>query len=234
MSPASGGPPLVKICGVTRPADAVRAVELGAAVVGLNFYPPSPRFLTVRRAAEIAEAVAGRALVAGVFVDPDPDRADDVARRAGLDLVQLHGDENPRTVARFGGRALRALRLDAAAGDGGPDPDLGPGPGILAPYPAAWGFLFDVRHPAYGGTGQSWSWPALAALTARAAAAGDRRPLLVAGGIRPENAPRALAESGAGGIDVCSGVESAPGVKDPVLLARLFDEVHHGKSPEDP
>lgn len=224
MTPVGGGPPLVKICGVTRAADAVRAVELGAAIVGLNFYPPSPRFLTVRRAAEIAAAVAGRALVAGVFVDPDPDRAADLAHRAGLDLVQLHGDEDAATVARFGGRALRALRLDSigaeAAGDGGLDP------GMLAPYPAAWGFLFDVRHPAYGGTGRSWSWPALAPVTARAAAAGDRRPLLVAGGIRPENARRALAESGAGGIDVCSGVESAPGIKDPVLLARLFDEVH--------
>jgi phosphoribosylanthranilate isomerase len=106
----------------------------------------------------------------------------------------------------------------------------------LADYPHAWGFLFDVRHPTlYGGSGVAWSYRALAALADAPGArdaAGERRPLLVAGGIDPANAARAARESGAWGLDVCSGVESAPGVKGTHLLDRLFQEVrHHGAIP---
>jgi phosphoribosylanthranilate isomerase len=216
--------PLVKICGVTRPEDAERAVALGAALIGVNFHPPSPRCVTVERAAEIVAAVAGRALVAGVFVDLPPARVAEIAEGAGLDLLQFHGDEPRAEVAAWGERAIRVHRLSAegeAAGGGTP------GPALLALYPRAWGFLFDLRHPELaGGSGASWAWSALHAL----ATSVPGRRVLVAGGVHPGNAARALAASGASGVDVCSGVESAPGIKDPVLLARLFAEVFDGES----
>lgn len=224
MSPPPGTRPLVKICGVTNPADAVAAVELGADLVGLNFHPPSPRFVATERAAEIATALRRAARerpearpvrLVGVFVDLPRREVLAIDAAVGLDLVQLHGDETAEEVAAFGARALQVFRLPPALlTAAAPTPaDLD---ALLAAHPAAWGFLFDVRHESlYGGTGQSWRWSAVAGL-------GDPRPRLVAGGIGPQNARRALAESGAAGVDVCSGVESAPGVKDRGRMARLF------------
>jgi phosphoribosylanthranilate isomerase len=207
--------PLVKICGVARPGDADLAADLGADLIGLNFYPPSPRCLTVEAAREIADAVAGRAPLVGVFVDRPRAEIEEIAGRVGLDLVQLHGDESPEAAAAFGARALKAFRVAPAEGER-------LDPALLDPYPEAWGFLFDVRHERlHGGTGRAWRHESLAGL---AAAAGGR-PLLVAGGVGPGNARAALEASGASGIDVCSGVESSPGVKDPLLLLRLIEEV---------
>lgn len=217
--------PLVKICGVTRVADALAAVELGADLVGLNFHPASPRFLASGPAAEIAAAVrergGGRARVVGVFVDRPRREIEAIDAAVGLDLVQLHGDEPAEEVLAFGGRAIRVLRLPPAAA-----PPASALAAALAAHPAAWGFLFDVRHESlYGGTGESWRWSAVAGLA-------DPRPRLVAGGIRPGNALRALAESGATGVDVCSGVESAPGIKDRQRMARLFAELGAACRPE--
>lgn len=220
--------PLVKVCGVTRPEDADLAVALGADLLGLNFYPPSPRCLTVEAARAVAAAVAGRALLAGVFVDRPRAEVEEIAARVGLDLIQLHGDEGPEEAAAYGGRALKAFRVAPEPGR----PEVGAAgssdrldPAWLDPYPEAWGFLFDVRHERlYGGTGRGWRYAALAGVAA--AARGTKiRPVLVAGGVGPDNVRAALAASGAAGVDVCSGVESAPGVKDPLLLERLMAEV---------
>lgn len=215
--------PLVKVCGVTSPGDAVAAVELGADLVGLNFHPPSPRFVATERAVEIAAAVrraaskrpAARPVrLTGVFVDLPRREVLAIDAAVGFDLVQLHGDQTPDEVAAFGARALPVLRLPPAAAPPAAELDA-----RLAAHPAAWGFLFDVRHESlYGGTGESWRWSAVAGLR-------DPRPRLVAGGIRPENVRRALAESGAAGVDVCSGIEAAPGVKDRPLMERLFAEL---------
>jgi phosphoribosylanthranilate isomerase len=203
----------VKICGLTREEDARLAVELGARFIGLNFYPPSPRCLGVEEARKLAAAVAGRAQVVGVFVDRPAAEVAEIARRVGLDLLQFHGDEGPEALAPFGGRAIKVFR--SAGGDLAALP--------LAAYPEAWGFLFDIRHPSlYGGTGIAWPYRSAARLTAE-------RRVLLAGGIGPGNARQALTESGAFGIDVCSGVERAPGIKDPQLLERLFDEVNDGR-----
>ena len=216
-------PPLVKVCGVTRVDDALAAVELGAALIGLNFHPASPRYVQVEAAAEIAAAVRGRARVVGVFVNRPSAEIEAVDAAVGLDLVQLHGDEGPDEAAAFGGRAIQVVRVPPQ------DPPTAAALSRdLARYPAAWGFLFDVRHPAlYGGSGETFGWRLLAGLD-RAVLAG--RPLLVAGGIVADNAARALAESGADGVDVASGVESAPGIKDRGKMERLFQEVHphHG------
>lgn len=203
----------VKICGVTREEDARLAVELGARFIGLNFHPPSPRCLRVGVARRLAAAVRGRAQVVGVFVDRPPAEVAEIAREVGLDLLQFHGDEEPAALAPFGDRAIKVFR-----GAGG---DLGDPP--LDAYPGCWGFLFDIRHPSlYGGTGIAWPYRSAGRLTAG-------RRVLIAGGIGPGNARQALADSGAFGIDVCSGVERAPGIKDSQLLTRLFDEVDDGR-----
>lgn len=228
----------VKVCGVTRPEDAARAAELGADLLGLNFHPPSPRALDPRGDAalldEIADA-AGSVPLVGVFVHRPAAEIEEIAGAARLDLVQLHGGEDPELAGRFGPRALQVFRRAAP-----------PAPEELARYPEAWGFLFD-RPPGpasggssaapdlYGGTGESWDHGALRELLSPDGSGGARaplgdRPVLVAGGVRPDNARAVLAASGARGIDVCTGVESAPGVKDPDLMRRLFQEVRHGDS----
>ncbi len=198
----------MKICGLTRAEDARRAVELGADMIGINLWPGSPRYVEDTAAREVARAVAGRALLVGVFVAAGAEAIHRAESSLGLDLVQFHGDEPPEVLAPWADRALKAFRVrrPPAAAD-------------LAAYPGAWGFLFDAHVADLpGGTGRTWDWRCLRGLA-------DPRPRLVAGGIRPGNAARALAESGAAGIDVCSGVESSPGVKDARKLERLFEEV---------
>lgn len=204
--------PIIKICGVTRPEDAVAAVELGADLLGLNFYGGSSRCVELARAREIAAAVGRRRPLVGVFVDAPLGVIEESVEAVGLDLVQLHGDEAPELAAALGPQAIRAFRvgegLDAAA---------------LDAYPGVWGFLFDGGGTGlYGGSGREWGWGRLAGLR-------TAKPWLVAGGIRPGNARRALTASGAHGVDVCTGVESAPGRKDRSRMERLFEEVHHGQ-----
>lgn len=199
----------VKICGVTRVRDALRAVELGADFLGLNFYPPSPRHLEVEAARRIADAVRGRTRLVGVVVNPEAGRVEELFDRVGLDLIQFHGDESPQRVAPWAERAIRAFRW--RDGDDAPDP---------SPWNDVWGWLFDYHEVGrYGGTGRTWSYERISGL-------GDGRPVFVAGGVGPGNARQAATASGAWGIDVCSGVESSPGIKDSELLERLFDEVH--------
>lgn len=203
--------PLVKICGLTRPQDAALAVELGADLVGMVFYAASPRAVDRGAAREVAAAVAGRVPLVGVFVNAAADEIEETAAAIGLDLVQLHGDEPDRQTQALAGRALRAFR-------GGAHEAAARMPNL----PEAWGFLVDSDDRLrYGGTGRTWAWRPLPRPRA-----GQR--LLVAGGIGADNARAALAQTGADGIDVSSRVESSPGVKEPELLRRLFEEIGHG------
>ena len=205
--------PLIKICGLTRPEDAALAADLGADLLGLNFYSGSPRCLRVEQARSVADAVRGRCRLVGVFVNRPPTEVAEIYDNLGLDLVQLHGDEPDDEVRAWGNKAVKVFPVDGV-------PDLN-GP---SRFPEAWGFLFDVQHSAYGGTGKTWNYGALAGLQTSGSTLG---PVLVAGGIRPQTARAALAASGAAGLDVCSGVESAPGVKDRTLMEQLFAEVRH-------
>jgi len=200
----------VKICGVTRVEDAVLAVELGAQYVGLNFWPRSPRYLTLAKARPLVEAVAGKALLVGVWVDPSRDQVRAIASELDLDLYQFHGDKEPESVDWFPGRVIKALQVG---------PDLAEID--LDDYPGAWGYLFDCA-PAgvFGGTGKAWSYERIADLD-------SAKPVLLAGGLSPENVAAAILESRANIVDVCSGVEAESGIKDPDLLARFFSEVRN-------
>jgi phosphoribosylanthranilate isomerase len=203
----------VKICGVTDPANAAAAVEMGADYLGLNFYKESPRFVTPERAREIAGAVGGRVPLVGVFVNAPAAEIAETVERAGLGLVQLSGDEGPEAAAPFPGRVLKAFRTGGL-----------PGLEELAAWSAVWGVLIDAPHRSlYGGTGEEWDYSGTAALSGRR--------LFLAGGIGPDNARRAVAAARPYAIDVCSRVESAPGIKDLELLRRLFQEVRHGETP---
>jgi phosphoribosylanthranilate isomerase len=200
----------VKICGVTRAADAELAARLGADFIGLNFWPGSPRALSVAAAREVAAAVRGRVALVGVFVNPSPD---DVARceaEVGLDYVQFSGDESAAQVALYRGRAIKAFRAGAGAAE------------LVAPFSEAWAWLFDATHPTlYGGTGATWDVSPLP--IAGWQAVGHR--VFLAGGLGPGTVGAVLARFHPDGLDVCSRVESSPGIKDGALLRQLFEEI---------
>jgi phosphoribosylanthranilate isomerase len=204
---------LVKICGVVDPANARTAVEMGADFLGLNFYPRSPRYVEVERAREIASAVRGSGVrLVGVFVNRPAREVEEIESEVGLDLLQLSGDETPEEAAPFAGRAIKAFR--------GTDGTQG--------WADAWAWLFDAPHGSlYGGTGMAWNFQAVAGI------AGERR-VFVAGGLGPGNVRQAIEASRPYAVDVCSRVESAPGIKDPELLLRLFQEVRNAQSQTPP
>ncbi|MFP4044397.1 MAG: phosphoribosylanthranilate isomerase [Rhodosalinus sp.] len=196
----------VKICGLTRPADVAAAVEAGAAYIGFVFFPPSPRSLSPEHARALAlEVPAGVAKVA-LTVDADDAALGALLDRVPVDLLQLHGRESPERVsdvrARFGLPVMKAVGLREAA-------DL---ESIDAYAVVADQVLVDAKPPAGaalpGGNGLAFDWRLLA----------GRRwtgPWMLAGGLTPENAAEASRLTGARQLDVSSGVESAPGRKDP-------------------
>jgi phosphoribosylanthranilate isomerase len=208
----------VKICGVTDAAAAVLSAELGAAWLGLNFWPGSPRCLDLEQARAIAAAVraaAPRVALVGVFVNPTAGAVAETAAAVGLDLLQFSGDEPPAAVRAFAPRAIKALRShDETA---------------AAAYAGCWALLLDAPTPAWGGTGREWDYAAAAEFLAAGDGRSAGRRVFLAGGIRPANVRRLVATLRPFAVDVCSGVESAPGKKDPELLRQLFQEVRDGQ-----
>jgi len=196
--------PRVKICGVTRLEDAELAVELGADFLGLNFYPASPRCLDIDAARRIADAVAGRARLVGVTVNAGAQRIEEILPL--VELIQFHGEEGPEEIQPWAERAIKVLRPEARE------------PEEEALYPGVWGFLLEPHRPGYGGSGQPWDYGS-------ATLPVTDRPVFVAGGIDPGNVR--MAAAGAWGVDVCSGVESKPGIKDAGLMKRLFSELRN-------
>jgi phosphoribosylanthranilate isomerase len=210
----------VKVCGVIDPENAEAVVDLGADFLGLNFCAKSPRYVSPARACVIADAVRGRVPLVGVFVNASRDEIDAIAERVGLDLLQFSGDEGPAEVAPFAARAIKVFR---SGGD--------PGPEALSPYGDSWGVLFDAPHGTlYGGTGTAWSYETVA----RTVEGLPGRRVFIAGGLGPDNVRRAVEVCRPFAVDVCSRVESAPGIKDPELLRRLFQEVQHAQAPSAP
>jgi phosphoribosylanthranilate isomerase len=186
----------IKVCGITRCEDAELAVSLGAEFIGLNFYPPSPRYLAIEPAAAIARAVKGRALLVGVFVNAARTYIKERLESLELDLLQFHGDEDDDALRGWPAPVIRALRLRSDAVLGAIDIDR-----IKADF-----ILIDTFHPQlFGGTGRARRLDALSAL--------DLNRVFVSGGLGPDNVAEAAALNPYA-IDVASGVEAAPGIKD--------------------
>lgn len=204
----------VKICGNTRLADARQAVDAGADFLGFIFYPKSPRRISIGDARAISRALRGRAVLVGVFVNEPVDVVEAALAEAELDLAQLHGEETVEMVAAFAGRAFKAMKRAEVAGSGA---DAFAACGPVAPHLPQ--LLLDADHATlYGGTGQR----ADASLAARLS---RHSRLLLAGGLNPQNVAEAITTVRPWGVDVASGVEAEPGIKDPVLVRRFIEEV---------
>jgi len=194
----------VKICGITNLADAQVAVEAGADALGFIFYDQSPRFIPTKTAAEISRALPPFTLRVGVFVNP----AEELVRRAigecGLSLLQFHGDEPPEFCTQFGLMSMKAFRMRDA--------------GSLKELPRyqtdAW-LLDAYSSDTLGGTGEQFNWDV--AIEAQRFG----KPVFLAGGLTPENVAQAIQQVKPFGVDVSSGVESAPGKKDHARV-RMF------------
>ncbi len=199
----------VKVCGLTDPQSVTDAARLGARYVGFNFFPPSPRFLTHALARDLALLVPEGVAKVGLVVDASDDALDALISAVPLDMVQLHGSENPARVAEV--KARYGLPVIKAVGVADAD-DLA----VLDTYlTVADQILVDAKPPKGavlpGGNGLAFDWRLIA----------GRRwadPWLLAGGLTPENVAEAVRLTGAQQVDVASGVESAPGVKDPARM----------------
>jgi phosphoribosylanthranilate isomerase len=196
---------LVKICGITRLEDAEAAVDAGAGAIGFIFWPRSPRFIDPFRAKQIAARLPAFVTPVGVFVNQPAEYVNSVARLARLGAVQLHGDETIQYASAIGAPIIKALKVGDTRVDFWPGHDT---------------VLLDADDPIRrGGTGQTVDWVAAASIAAR-------RKVLLAGGLTPENVADAIARVRPFGIDVSSGVERAPGIKDHQRLRALFEAVY--------
>jgi phosphoribosylanthranilate isomerase len=207
----------VKICGITNHEDAEEAVRLGAWAISLNHHPASPRYCDPAVAAAIGAAMKRRCEVAGVFVNSTLDEVAQAAEQEQLTMLQLHGDEGPAFCAeaarRTGCKVIKALRVRSAA-------DVR----AAEAYRTDFHLLDAYRPDSPGGTGQSFDWELAA----------DRRsaiPLILAGGLTPENVGEAIAIVRPYAVDVASGVEASPGRKDPGLLAAFFESARVAARP---
>ena len=200
----------IKICGITRVEDARAAVELGADAIGLVFYAPSPRNVGPQQARAIVAAIPPFVTVVGLFVDPTRDQVESVLRGCGLNLLQFHGDEAPDFCGAFGLPYIKAARVRA-------DADLVQ---YLSPYHAAQAWLLDAYHERlYGGSGEAFDWKLIPHDLAR--------PVILSGGLTPDNVGAAVRQVRPWAVDVSSGVEAAKGVKDAAKIAAFIAGVNN-------
>lgn len=199
----------VKICGITRAEDAIAAARAGADAIGLVFYPPSPRYISVERAREIRDVLPPFVQTVALFVNADAAQVAQVIGRVHPAMLQFHGDETPELCGQFGLPFVKACRLK---------------PGVdaleyLRPFSGAAAWLFDSYVPEYGGVGESFDWSLLPAA--------HERPFILSGGLARENIAEAIRRVRPWGVDVSSGVESAKGIKDAAKIAAFIAEVRN-------
>jgi phosphoribosylanthranilate isomerase len=195
--------PFLKVCGMTRVGDAVHAVREGATAIGFVFWKGSPRYIEPNRAGEIAAALPATVTTVGVFVNEPVDAIRETARVAGLRMVQLHGDESSAYVKRIDQPVMRAVTLDTMVE-------------TAKTWPADTTLLLDSTDPSRRGAGRAAvDWPRAAVIT-------RGRRVVLAGGLTPDNIEEAIVTVRPIGVDVASGVESAPGVKDLDKVARFL------------
>jgi len=195
--------PFLKICGMTRVGDALHAVREGATAIGFVFWKGSPRYIEPERAGEIAAALPATVTTVGVFVNEPVDAIRETARVAGLRMVQLHGEETPAYMEQIDQPVMRAVTLDTMVE-------------TTKTWPADTTLLLDSTDPSRRGAGRAAvDWPRAAVIT-------RGRRVVLAGGLTPDNIEEAIVTVRPIGVDVASGVESAPGVKDLDKVARFL------------
>ena len=199
----------VKICGLTNYEDAAAAMNMGADLLGFNFYPESPRYIMPEKAAGIINKLPGFIDIAGVFVNASIENIDETKNLCHLDWVQLHGDEDPefcRSLLSHNVKTLKAIRVKEQA-------DIRKAENFFTDA-----ILLDAFDPQkYGGTGLTFDWNIIGHIGKR---------VFLAGGINPDNAVQAV-KLGVYGIDVCSGIEAEPGKKDHNKMKKLFENIKH-------
>ena len=195
----------VKICGITRAQDAIKAVEFGADAIGLVFYGKSPRAISIDDARAIIQKIPPFITVVGLFVDPSPKDVAAVLHRVSLDLLQFHGDELPSECSAYGKPYIKAIKMregdDIAA--------------QVARYTSARGILLDTYDPKVpGGTGRVFDWNRIPK--------GLDKPIILAGGLTPENVWQAITKVRPFAVDVSGGVEADKGIKDVEKMAAFM------------
>lgn len=198
----------VKICGLTNYDDASAAMDMGADLLGFNFYPKSPRYISPEQAAKIINKLPGFMDIVGVFVNEPAEKIHEIRSICPLNWVQLHGDEDPQFCSDFRShnvKVMKAIRVRDQR-------DVERAEDFFTDA-----ILLDAFDPnKYGGTGISFDWNIVGHINKR---------VFLAGGINPNNAARAV-ELGVYGIDICSGIETSPGKKDKQLMKKLFENIN--------
>jgi phosphoribosylanthranilate isomerase len=202
----------VKICGITRPEDAALAVELGARMIGLLFWPQSPRVVDRRRAREIVSGLPAGVDAVGVFVN-QIEEAVEIAHEVGLRAIQLHGDERPDSYRALVTNGISVIKAVAVRDESAVRRALD--------VPEGAEVLLDAHDAVKrGGTGRTIDWSVASAIA-------RQRPVILSGGLNADNVIDAIDAVHPAAIDVSSGVESSPGIKDPDKLRFLFDVLRH-------
>jgi phosphoribosylanthranilate isomerase len=199
---------IVKICGITSPADGLEAVAAGADAIGLMFYEKSPRYITLDTATKIVRELPSSVFRIGVFVNASEDHVHRAIKECGLHMAQFHGDESPEFCRQFPVMTIKAFRIQDA------DSLL-----ALRSYPTDAWLLDAYTSDKLGGTGARFDWD----LAVEAQKMG--RPIFLAGGLTPENVAEAVRKVRPYAVDVSSGVESAPGKKDPAKMRAFIQAV---------
>jgi phosphoribosylanthranilate isomerase len=199
----------VKICGITRDEDLRAVADAGADAFGLVFYPPSPRFLTLERAVQLSRAAPGFLTSVALFVNATAEEVNRVLEAVQPQVLQFHGEETPAFCRAFGVPYVKACRVKTGV-------DLLE---YWRPFSDACGWLADAWVEGYGGAGTGFDWSLVPAECAN--------PLILSGGLNPENVGEAIRRVKPWGVDVSSGVESAKGVKDAARIAAFVAEVRN-------
>lgn len=202
----------IKICGMTRMEDALLAAELGVDAVGFIFYPKSPRAITPETAKEIASNLPPFIARVGVFVDEPPDTVHKICEKVGLDSVQLHGSEPPEKMSLYPGRVIKAFRVRGRA-------TLN----LLPKYQVSAWLLDTYKKGSAGGTGETFDWDI-------AVEAKRHGRIILAGGLTPENIAEAVSAVDPYAVDVSSGVEKKPGVKDHSRMREFVERCHRSST----
>jgi phosphoribosylanthranilate isomerase len=199
----------VKICGITSVEDAAAAVQAGTDAIGLVFYSKSPRAVSVAQAAEIAQSVGPFVTVVGLFVNAEPGFVSSVLQQVPLHVLQFHGDETEEYCQQFQRPYFKALRMKE-------DLDVS---AAMAKFPSAVGILLDAYRPGVpGGTGETFDWQRVPQ--------NSSVPVVLAGGLNPNNVAQAVESTKIYGVDVSGGVEASPGKKD---TDKMMAFVRHAK-----